>query len=178
MDSGQLFPTSEGTPQVISIKHCLHGWKKESSNCGNAKGNKHDNRCSLSLIRYADDLIMHEDITVVQRCREIISEWLKDMGLELKPPKTRLTHTLNNCGEENRDLISSDSKHWKVGKYHSKRGQKTIITPSKEKQKIQAASIIEDHKSAPQKANHWLNPIIMGWSNYYSAMSSKSTTLI
>jgi RNA-directed DNA polymerase len=44
----------------------------------------------------ADDfVILHENITVVQRCRDIISEWLKGMGLELKPEKTRLAHTLN-----------------------------------------------------------------------------------
>ncbi|WP_442949573.1 reverse transcriptase domain-containing protein [Nostoc sp.] len=56
---------------------------------------------SLSLIRYADDfVILHEDITVVKRCREIISEWLKDMGLELKPSKIRLTHPLNGYGVE------------------------------------------------------------------------------
>ncbi|MDB9329950.1 hypothetical protein PN483_05495 [Nodularia spumigena CS-591/04] len=37
-------------------------------------------------MRYADDfVVLHENITVVQRCTEIISEWLKDMGLELKP---------------------------------------------------------------------------------------------
>jgi len=39
------------------------------------------------LIRYADDfVILHEDITVVTRW-EIISQWFKDMGLELKPSK-------------------------------------------------------------------------------------------
>ncbi len=32
---------------------------------------------TLSLIRYADDfVIVHEDLTVVTRCREIFSEWL------------------------------------------------------------------------------------------------------
>ena len=42
-------------------------------------------------------VIMHEDKTVIEGCREIISEWFKGIGLELKPEKTRLTHTLN-CG--------------------------------------------------------------------------------
>ncbi|MHC5833449.1 MAG: reverse transcriptase domain-containing protein, partial [Nostoc sp.] len=65
------------------------------------KGRKRDNRRSLSLIRYADDfVILHENLTVVQRCREIISEWLQGMGLELKPSKTRLTHTLNQYEQE------------------------------------------------------------------------------
>jgi hypothetical protein len=50
-----------------------------------------------NIIRYADDfVILHENKAVVQRCREIISEWLAGIGLELKPEKTRLTHTLNH----------------------------------------------------------------------------------
>lgn len=115
------------------------------------------------------------DITVVQRCREIISEWLIDMGLELKPSKTRLTHTLNEYGTEKPgfDFLGFNIRQWKVGKYHSKQGFKTIITPSKEKQKIhydRIASIIDDHKAAPQMALiSRLNPVITGWSNYYSA---------
>ena len=57
---------------------------------------KRDKVRTLALIRYADDFVMlHEDKAVVQRCREIISEWLVGIGLELKPEKTRLTHTFN-----------------------------------------------------------------------------------
>ncbi len=139
-----------------------------------------DKCARLSLIRYADDfVILHEDITVVQRCMEIISEWLKEMGLELKPAKTRLTHTLYGYGEEKPgfNFLGFNIRQWKVGKYHSKQGFKTIITPSKEKQKIhydRVASIINDHKAAPQEALIGnLNPIIVGWSNYYSTVVSK-----
>ncbi|MHC5731090.1 MAG: hypothetical protein ACYTXY_44755, partial [Nostoc sp.] len=68
----------------------------------------------------------------------IISEWLKDMGLELKPSKTRLTHTLNEYESEKPgfNFLGFNISQFKVGKYHSKQGFKTIITPSKEKQKI------------------------------------------
>ena len=59
---------------------------------------------SLSFIRYADDfVVLHKDKLVVQICREIISEWLVGMGLELKPEKTRLTHTF-------KDELSEDGK--------------------------------------------------------------------
>lgn len=48
-----------------------------------------------NIIRYADDfVVLYEKKAVVQRCREIISEWLSGIGLKLKPEKTRLTHTL------------------------------------------------------------------------------------
>jgi len=101
------------------------------------------------------------------------------MGLELKPAKTRLTHTLNMCGEEEPgfDFLGFNIRQFKVGNHHSKQGFKTIITPSKEKLKIhydRVASIIDDHKAAPQAALiNRLNPVITGWSNYYSTVVSK-----
>ncbi|MHC5756048.1 MAG: group II intron reverse transcriptase/maturase [Nostoc sp.] len=193
MDNGQLFATSEGTPQggVISpllANLALHGMEKRiKSEFPKLKvrdretwfHKKGSNFNSPYLIRYADDfVILHEDLTVVQRCQQIISEWLYDMGLELKPSKTRLTHTLNKYEEEpGFNFLGFNIRQWKVGKYHSKQGFKTIITPSSYKQKIhydRVASIIDDHKSAPQAAliNN-LNPVITGWSNYYSTVVSK-----
>ncbi len=190
MDGKQLFPTSEGTPQggVISpllANIALHGMegriKQYAETLPTKRGrNKLYNYRSLNLIRYADDfVILHEDITVVQRCKEIISEWLHGMGLELKPSKTRLTHTLNQYEQEKPgfDFLGFTIQQFPVGKYHSKQGFKTIITPSKQKQKVhydKIASIIEAHKAAPQAAliSH-LNPIIRGWANYYATVVSK-----
>ena len=105
MDGKQLFPTFEGTPQggVISpllANIALHGMEEQIKQYADTLPTKsglgkRDKRKSLSLIRYADDfVILHENLTVVQRCKEIISEWLQGMGLELKPSKTRLAHTL------------------------------------------------------------------------------------
>ncbi|HEY9823256.1 MAG TPA: group II intron reverse transcriptase/maturase [Candidatus Sericytochromatia bacterium] len=186
MDGKQLFPTSEGTPQggVISpllANIALHGMEERIKQYAETqKGRKHNNRQSLSLIRYADDfVILHEDITVVQRCREIISEWLQGMGLELKPSKTRLAHTLNQYEQERPgfDFLGFTIQQFPVGKYHSKQGFKTIITPSKQKQKVhydQIASLIKAHKAAPQAALiSRLNPIIRGWANYYATVVSK-----
>ncbi|MHC5776176.1 group II intron reverse transcriptase/maturase [Nostoc sp.] len=188
MDGKQLFPTSEGTPQggVISpllANVALHGMEERIKQYSETlKGEKRANRSSLSLIRYADDfVILHKDITVVQRCREIISEWLIGMGLELKPRKTRLTHTLKQHEQEKPgfDFLGFTIQQFPVGKYHSKQGFKTIITPSKQKQKVHyehIARVIEAHKAAPQAAliNH-LNPIIRGWANYYATVVSKET---
>ncbi|NEP15190.1 MAG: restriction endonuclease [Symploca sp. SIO2C1] len=140
------------------------------------------------LIRYADDfVILHEDITVVQRCTEIICEWLKGMSLELKPSKTRLAHTLEKY-EGNTpgfDFLGFNIRQFPVSKYESGKnngkllGFKTIITPSREKQKIhyeKVAKTIYAHRSAPQKALIGnLNPIIRGWANYYSTVVSKET---
>ena len=196
LDDKQWFPTSvseagartraTGTPQggVISpllANIALHGMEERIKQYAETlKGRKFKNRQQLSLIRYADDfVILHEDITVVQRCRDIISEWLLGMGLELKPSKTRLAHTLNKHEDEEPgfNFLGFNIKQWEVGKYHSRQGFKTHITPSKEKQKIhydRVDSIIKDHKSASQMALiSQLNPVITGWSNYYSTVVSK-----
>jgi RNA-directed DNA polymerase len=186
MDEKQLFPTSEGTPQggVISpllANIALHGMENRIKQFAETfKGNKRDNKTALSLIRYADDfVILHEDITVVQRCKEIISEWLHDMGLELKPSKTRLAHSLIQYEQEKPgfDFLGFTIQQFPVGKYQSKQGFKTIITPSKQKQKVhydQIASLIEAYKAAPQAALiSRLNPVIRGWANYYATVVSK-----
>jgi RNA-directed DNA polymerase len=194
MDRKELFPTSEGTPQggVISpllANVALHGMEyrvnqfAKTLDMRNQKGYQiswQNKVGSLNIIRYADDfVILHEDITVVQRCKEIISEWLNDMGLELKPNKTRLTHTLDRYGQEQPgfNFLGFNIRQFKVGKYHSKQGFKTIITPSQKSIKVhydQIAKIIDSHKSVSQEAliKH-LNPIIRGWSNYYASQVSK-----
>ena len=192
MDNMQYFDTSEGTPQggVISpllANIALHGMEERIKQYADTlptrsgKG-KRDNRFSLNLIRYADDfVILNEDITVVQRCREIISEWLEGMGLELKPSKTRLAHTLEQHEQEKPgfDFLGFTIRQFSVGKYDSKQGFKTIITPSKKKLKVhydKIARVIETHKAAPQAALiSRLNPIIGGWANYYATVVSKDT---
>ncbi|MGB3189386.1 MAG: group II intron maturase-specific domain-containing protein [Limnoraphis sp.] len=108
------------------------------------------------------------------------------MRLELKPSKTRLTHTLNSYGEEKPgfDFLGLNIRQYKIGKYHTGKntqgkpiGFKTIITPSQKSVKVhydQIAKVIDSHKAADQKAliKH-LNPIIRGGRNYYASVVSK-----
>ena len=192
IDNKQYQETSKGTPQggVISpllANIALHGMEERIKQFAETlKGCKRTNRNSLSLIRYADDfVILHEEITVIQRCQQIISESLKGMGLELKPSKTRLTHTLNKYenNEPGFDFLGFNIRQFPVGKYTSGKikgkllGFKTVITPSPKKVKAhyeKIVSTINAHKSMPQAALiRNLNPIIKGWANYYSAVVSK-----
>ncbi len=186
MDGKQLFPTSEGTPQggVISpllANIALHGMEERIKQIADTlptpRGrSKRGNRESLSLIRYADDfVIIHEDLTVVQRCKEIISKWLDGIGLELKPSKTRLAHTLHKHDGQDAgfNFLGFNVRQYPKGKYntgcnpHGKPlGFKTFIKPSKEKVKKHydhITQVIDQHKTAPQAAliAH-LNPIIRG----------------
>ncbi|MGI0480139.1 group II intron reverse transcriptase/maturase [Geminocystis sp. CENA526] len=193
MDGKQLFPTKEGTPQggVISpllANIALHGMEIEIKKFARTwKGNKRDNENSLSIIRYADDfVILHKDIKRIIQCKEIIENWLMDLGLELKPSKTRISHTLNEYeGNIGFDFLGFNIQQYEVGKTHTGKcvgmplGFKTIIKPSKEKIKShikRIGDIIRKHKSSPQIALiKELNPIIRGWANYYSSVCSKET---
>ena len=193
IDNMQYFETSEGTPQggVISpllSNIALHGMEERVRQFAlTLKGRKLDNVRNLNLIRYADDfVILQEDITVVQRCKEIISECLNGIGLELKPSKTRIAHTLEQYGQEKPgfDFLGFTIRQFPAGRHQSGKtskgkplGFKTIITPSKQKQKVhyaQIAEVIKTHKAAPQGAliKH-LNPIIRGWANYFATVVSK-----
>jgi len=135
-----------------------------------------------NLIRYADDfVVLHEDKSVVQRCREIITEWLIGIGLQLKPEKTRLTHTLNpelsEDGFAGFDFLGHYIRQYPAGIYRSNKnaqakilGFNTLITPSKKASKEhqeQVGRIIKKNRSSPQAAlikDHY--PVIRGWTSY------------
>ena len=206
MDDKKLFSTEEGTPQggVISpllANIALHGMEDEINKLADSfdmrrpNGNqlsKRNKRQSVNFIRYADDfVILHEEIENIQLCKEHISKWLENMGLELKPSKTRITHTLLGYEEEKPgfDFLGFHIQQHKVGKYQSGRvkdkkegkgrllGFKTIITPSKESQKRhykKVAETIEKHKGKSQMILiKNLNPIIRGWCNYFCTVISQ-----
>lgn len=195
VDNRQLFPTSEGTPQggILSpllANIALHGMENRLKEFAQTlPGKKQANIKALSFIRYADDfVILHEDLTVIQRCKGIISDWLNDIGLELKPEKTKLVHTLNHYEGQNPgfNFLGFNIRQYKVGKHHSGTstngkplGFKTLIKPSKKAIKVHyetLARTIDAHKSAPQSALiSKLNPIIRGWAKYFSAVTSKDT---
>lgn len=194
MDGQQLFPTKEGTPQggcispllaniaLHGLENCIKKTFPKMSHTSrdtwfHKKGTEFK---SPDVIRYADDfVVLHSSEKVIKKCAEITSEWLKDMGLELKPSKTSIAHTLESYegSEPGFHFLGFHIRQFHTGKYHSKQGFKTVIKPSKEK--IQAhykdiAKVIEESKSASQKVLiNRLNPIIRGWANYYSTVVSK-----
>ncbi|WP_293139456.1 group II intron reverse transcriptase/maturase [Okeania sp. SIO3I5] len=191
-DNKQFSNTVEGTPQggVISpllANIALHGMEerlnefaktidlKDTRGRQKSWQNKVD---SLNLIRYADDfVILHEDIKVVQQAKAVIQEWLNQVGLELKPEKTKIAHTLKEY-EGNKpgfDFLGFTIRQWKVKS--TKQGFKTLIKPSSKSFKThyrKLAEICNKYKTIPTKMLITkLNPVIRGWSNYFSTVVSK-----
>ncbi|WP_162052113.1 reverse transcriptase N-terminal domain-containing protein [Gloeothece verrucosa] len=130
------------------------------------------------MIRYADDfVILHPDLNTVIKCKEFIAQWLSEMGLNLKPEKTNITHTLNNHqGKTGFDFLGFKIKQFKVSKNLSSQGFKTLITPSQKAQEQHLKAIhkvIYDLSNASQESLiRKLNPIIQGWCQYYSPLCS------
>lgn len=186
-----LFPTDEGTSQgaVLSpllANVSLHGLEETARAClpkGRQKG--------LTVIRYADDfVVIHEDLAVIQAVQEGVSRWLKGMGLELKPSKTQITHTLSAIdGKVGFDFLGFHVRQHSVSKYRSGSycgrgvrkilGFKTIITPSKQKVKEYVRNLgrkIDRLQAATATTLiEILNPVIRGWSSYYSTVVSRNT---
>ena len=149
---------------------------------------------SLTFVRYADDfVVIHQDIKVIEECKKRISEWLKDIGLELKPSKTRIAHTLSSelseDGTAGFDFLGYNIRQFPAGKYISPlKGNKeitgfnTFITPSKEalkKHQAKIGEIIRKHKSSPQaRLILELNPIIRGWCNYYKFSDAQTRNIL
>jgi RNA-directed DNA polymerase len=173
----------QGTPQggVISpllSNIALHGMENRIKQVKGA-----------SLIRYADDfVIFHENLEKLKQCQGIISEWLAQYDLEIKPEKTKIVNTLHEL-EDNKpgfNFLGFNVRQYPVGKYQSGRntngkilGFKTLIRPSKESVNRHydlLSEICKRHNSAPQTALVVkLNPIIRGWCNYYKTVASKKT---
>ena len=130
------------------------------------------------VIRYADDLvILHPTEQGVQKARALLETWLQAMGLELKPSKTRITHTLSPYeGHVGFDFLGWTVRQFPVGKTHTGTnprghplGFKTIIRPSNEAVKRHAAdmkTVIERNRHASQeKLIVELNRVNRGWAN-------------
>ena len=194
-DGKELFPSKEGTPQggVISpllANIALHGLEtmienwimtkkiKDLSGTTLSKSNK---KKSISIIRYADDfIIIHKDLDIIREATENTKAWLSQLGLELKPEKTRVCHTLKMHDKEKPgfNFLGFNIRQYKTGKHHANKtpkGDRKLYTlhikPSKEsylRHYRDISQIIERYISAKQRnLINKLNPIIRGWSNYY-----------
>ena len=198
VDNKTFLETEEGTPQggVISpllANIALHGLENHLNEFAKTIDMRRpDGRRqegwqmkvqSLNFVRYADDFVlMHRDKKVILDGKQVIEKWLSEIGLELKPSKTRIAHTLlkeeSEDGKAGFNFLGYHIRTFKVG-YHSslrlstgkRPGIRTLITPTKEaykKHQEKLKTTINNKKIEGQaELIGKLNPIIRGWMNYY-----------
>ena len=196
MDKGIFSKTKEGTPQggVISpllANVALHGFEEfitryKTKGSGSGWKRNQIQGTHAQVVRYADDFVrLHESEEHIKFLRQKASEWLKIMGLELKPSKTQICHT-----SEGFDFLGFNVRQYPTGAYRAATvarpgkealnlGFNTLIKPTKEAVKRhldKIGQIIDKHHNAPQEALiSRLNPVITGWCNYYASSVSKKT---
>jgi RNA-directed DNA polymerase len=177
----KIFPET-GTPQgsIVSpllANIALHGLETHLNNCLPKTRRP-------GIIRYADDfVILYHNLEMLKMLKRETESWLAEIGLRLKPAKTRITHTLNPYEDHiGFDFLGFEVRQYHVGKYHTrtyrgKTGFKTLIKPGKKAQKHhlrQIRQIIRQHRGSNQAALiASLNPVIRGWSAYFSTVVSK-----
>jgi RNA-directed DNA polymerase len=198
LDEGELFPTSEGTPQggVISpllANIALHGMETAVKDAfpKNVYLKELDRYVPWKpqVIRYADDfVVLHRDRKVIEKAQEVIADWLKHMGLEMKPSKTRIVHTLEkHDGQVGFDFLGFNIRQYprslssciRIPKTGKPVGFTPSIRPSKESQKRllrNTREVIRSNRAASQvRLIRLLNPVLRGWGNYFSKVVSKKT---
>src|SRR2546427_9420970 len=87
---------------------------------------------SLSHSFTLDFVVMHKDLGVVKEAEEYIATWLGRMGLQLKPEKTRIVHSLlrHEGKEPGFNFLGFHCRQYRrtpEGKF------KTLIKPEKDK---------------------------------------------
>jgi RNA-directed DNA polymerase len=158
---GNLHPTEQGTPQggVISpllANMGLHGLETYIK-ATNPK---------LGVVRYADDFIVTaKDKESLKTTQNLIQAWMSKRGLELSHEKTLITSM-----EDGFDFLGFNQRHY---------DGKLLIKPSKKKVLAFCKRIgkeISNHNGAKQEILiRKLNPILMGFANYYKNVVSKET---
>lgn len=194
MEHGELFPTERGTPQGGCISPllaniALHGLETEiQTRFSRDYRGRVRHFSPPKVVRYADDfVVLHKDREVIEQCQKFVEQWLAPMGLELKPSKTRLVHTLERQdGTAGFDFLGFHVQQHSVGKYRSGRdrwgnslGTKTFIKPSTKSVKRHTRKlrrIIRANRTSTQKALiEMLNPLVCGWSRYFAIGAGRKT---
>lgn len=170
-----LFPNSQGAMQGGAISPTLANitldgleeYIHNNINLGKrVKILKHREH-KINFIRYADDFIITgESKETLEKVKSIVSEFMKERGLQLSDEKTIITHITKGF----------DFLGWNFRKY---RDNKLIIKPAKKSVKKVIDKIrkrIKENSNQKQETLiKKLNPVIIGWSNYHQVVCAKET---
>jgi len=198
IQDGEMASTPhEGTPQggplsPLLANIALHGLESDLETAFPPKRvirGKRTNR-TPRLIVYADDFVcLHDSREVIEEARSFISEWLKPLGLNLSPTKTRIVHTLDPVdGTRGFDFLGCHIQQFRVGRHQKASRIHTHIGPSKDSQTRiyhECAALVDKFRSNKKRnaeraeqrrrgrASHQeiliylLNKKLKAWGEYY-----------
>lgn len=186
VEAEMFHETKSGTPQggIISpllanialngLENVLATYKTTLMHEGTQYGKPRTRKVTrpkFGVIRYADDFIItaksKEDLDAVL---PEINSWLRQRGLELNKEKTKVVHI-----SEGFDFLG-----FNIRQFNDK---KCLTKPQKDKVTAKLREIkawLKDNRSAkPENVIRNLNPILMGWANYYKhGVSGKTFNLV
>lgn len=184
VDEGTFHATDTGTPQggvispllanialhgmedALTVRKILKNGRVLITTDGVKYNTKGENMGKRAVVRYADDFVVFcESKEDAEQSVKILTEWLKDRGLQLSEEKTKVVHL-----SEGFDFLGFNIRHYKAVQT-AKSGWKLLIKPSKESEqkvrdKLRQAwfSMKGTNALAVIKT---LNPVIRGWANYF-----------
>jgi len=166
MENNQLFPTTAGTPQggvcspALAVI-ALSGLEKQVR----SQKKHHREQEKINMVAYADDFIVTaaSKELLADKVRPILSKALAEVGLELSPSKTKITHINDGF-----DFLGFNVRKYKNGKL--------LIKPAKANVKRflqELRTIIKKGVALPtEQLIYSLNSRLTGWVNYYRTVVS------
>ena len=192
--NGQVYDSEKGTPQGGVISPMLanvsltafDNYFDESFGqyripIKNKKGNVSSTERKRSMIRYADDFVIHcESKQKAVEIKTEIATYLKNkIGLELSEEKTKITHIYDGFNFLGFNLRKYKRPHLRNRKTKELKDYVLLIKPQKEKLQsliVECREVISAYKTAPQAVLiKTLNPKLTGWIMYYRYVVSAET---
>ena len=186
-DQGQCYPSRDGTPQggVLSpllANIALHGLEtilqQQFPRRSYTRHGVRHRVGPLQVIRYADDfVVIHPELAIVEAAQVALQQWLEPLGLQLKPSKTQIVHTLGAEGVPTGfDFLGFRIRQFPGHPRRWRGGFKTLLQPSPEacrRHRQHLRQMVRTHRGHTQRQLiHALNTSIQGWGRYYSTVSS------
>lgn len=180
LDKGVFYETEAGVPQGGSISPTianmtLDGLQEHLKRAVNAYQQscvtKKPKSPWVHLVRFADDFVVTAaSKRILQDCvKPAVVEFLKVRGLELSQEKTLITNV-----KQGFKFVGFNIRVYQVP--HKKGGYICLVKPTKDsiqKMKDKVKNIVDQHKGKQAyDLIQALNPVIMGWANYYHKVSS------
>lgn len=170
VESRQLFPTTEGTPQGGPISPTLANLALDGLEAAlSARFTPTAKRMierKVHLVRYADDFVItgNSKELLENEVKPFVEAFLSERGLQLSQEKTVVTHM-----EQGFDFLGQN-----VRKY----GGKLLIKPSAKNVQAFLAKVKETIKghlhTKPEDLIGLLNPMIRGWAQYHRHIVAKA----